>query len=80
MTQVNLLPGDVKERQKSRRLTAAVILAVGAIVALLFFVFVLQAARFSNAQQKLEAQQAIMRALSAGDAKSLKSALDALTS
>jgi len=38
---------------------AAVLAGVGAVVALLFFVFVLQSARLSNAQQKLEAQQAV---------------------
>jgi Tfp pilus assembly protein PilN len=59
MTQVNLLPSDVRERQRSRRLVAAVIAGVGAVVALLFFVFVLQSARLSNAQQKLRAQQAV---------------------
>jgi len=59
MTQVNLLPSDVRERQRSRRLVAAVIAGVGAVVALLFFVFVLQSAKLSNAQQKLNAQQAV---------------------
>jgi Tfp pilus assembly protein PilN len=59
MTQVNLLPSDVRERQRSRRLVAAVVAAVGAVVALLFFVFVLQSARLSNADQKLQAQQAV---------------------
>jgi Tfp pilus assembly protein PilN len=59
MTQVNLLPSDVRERQRSRRLVAAAVAAVGAVVALLFFVFVLQSARLSNTEQKLNAQQAI---------------------
>lgn len=59
MTQVNLLPSDVRERQRSRRLVAAVVAAVGAVVALLFFVFVLQSARLSNTEQKLQAQQAV---------------------
>jgi cell division protein FtsB len=58
MTQVNLLPSDVKDRQRTRRLTAGVIMAVAAVVALLAFVFVLQAARLSDATQKLETQQA----------------------
>ena len=58
MTQVNLLPTDVKERQRTRRLTAAVIMAVGAVVALLFFVFVLQTARLSDANHKLATQKA----------------------
>lgn len=59
MTQVNLLPSDVRERQRSRRLVAAVVAAVGAVVALLFFVFVLQSARLSNTEQRLQAQQAV---------------------
>jgi Tfp pilus assembly protein PilN len=59
MTQVNLLPSDVRDRQKTRRLTAVVITGVGAVVALLFFVVVLQAARLANADQKLQAQQAV---------------------
>ena len=58
MTQVNLLPSDVKERQLTRRLTAAVILAVGAVVALLFVVYVLEAAKLSDASHKLRAQEA----------------------
>lgn len=38
---------------------AAVVAGVGAVVALLFFVFVLQSARLSNSEQKLKAQQAV---------------------
>jgi Tfp pilus assembly protein PilN len=38
---------------------AAVVAGVGAVVALLFFVFVLQSARLSNAEQKLQAQEAV---------------------
>jgi len=59
MTQVNLLPSDVKERQRTRRLMAAVILAVGAVVALLFVVFMLQAAKLADANHKLQAQEAV---------------------
>src|SRR6266511_3121087 len=59
MTQVKLLPSDVRERLRSRRLMAAVVAGVGAVVALLFFVFVLQSARLSNSEQKLKAQQAV---------------------
>ena len=57
MTQVNLLPGDVRERQKVRRLTALVVTGVVAVLALLFFVFVLQSARLANAKHQLDAQQ-----------------------
>ena len=59
MTQVNLLPTEVREGQKSRRALAAVILAVGAAVFLLLFIYTLQTARLSNANHKLAAQQAL---------------------
>ena len=39
MTQVNLLPSDVKETQKGRRLTGATIFGVGGVVMLLLLVF-----------------------------------------
>lgn len=56
MTQVNLLPSDVKDRQLTRRLTAIVVMAVGAVMALLFFVFVLQSARLADEKNKLQSQ------------------------
>jgi Tfp pilus assembly protein PilN len=59
MTQVNLLPSDVKERQLTRRLTAVVIMAVCAVLALLFFVFVLQTARLADEKHKLQSQQSV---------------------
>ena len=65
MTQVNLLPSDVRERQKSRRLLAAVVTGVGAVVALLFFVFMLQSARLVSANHKLAAQEAQNQSLQA---------------
>ena len=58
MTQVNLLPTEVREGQKSRRALAAVILAVGAAVFLLLFIYTLQTARLANANHKLADQQA----------------------
>jgi len=63
MTQVNLLPTEVREGQKSRRALAAVILAVGAAVFLLLFIYTLQTARLSNANHKLAAQQALNQGL-----------------
>ena len=59
MTQVNLLPADLRERQKVRRLTAMVITGVTAAVALLFFVFVLQASRLSEAKTDLATQEGV---------------------
>jgi len=63
MTQVNLLPTEVREGQKSRRALAAVILAVGAVVFLLLFIYTLQTARLSNANHKLAAQEALNQSL-----------------
>jgi Tfp pilus assembly protein PilN len=59
MTQVNLLPTGVREKQKSRTVTAAVVAAGLGVVALLGFVYVLQNARLTSAQHKLEAQQTV---------------------
>jgi Tfp pilus assembly protein PilN len=59
MTQVNLLPSDIREKQRVRRLTALVIMTVGACVALLFLVFVLQASRLSDAKGRLDNQVAV---------------------
>jgi Tfp pilus assembly protein PilN len=57
MTQVNLLPGDVRERQRTRQATVLVGLAGLAVVVLLAFVFVIQLSRLSNAQHRLDAQK-----------------------
>ncbi|MGH2573980.1 MAG: PilN domain-containing protein [Actinomycetota bacterium] len=59
MTQVNLLPSDVRERQHTRRLTVAVAAAVGAVLALLFFVLLLQAGRLADANRRLAAQEQV---------------------
>jgi len=58
MTQVNLLPPDIREKNRSRQVTATVILAVAAVMALLMFVFFLQSAGLTRAQRDLDAQQA----------------------
>jgi len=65
MTQVNLLPSDIREKQRVRRLTALVITTVGACVALLFLVFILQALRLSDAKGKLESQIGVNNGLQA---------------
>jgi Tfp pilus assembly protein PilN len=59
VTQVNLLPGDVRERERTRRLVVGVGVAVGAVLALLFFVFMLQVARLTDADQELQAQEEV---------------------
>jgi type IV pilus assembly protein PilN len=61
MTQVNLLPSGVRERQRSRRLTLAVVAAVGGVVMALLFVYVLQIGRLASANRQFTAQQAINR-------------------
>jgi Tfp pilus assembly protein PilN len=58
MTQVNLLPPEARARQRARRVVAAVIAGAVIIVALLVFVYVLQAARLSRVDKDLTAQQA----------------------
>lgn len=58
MTQVNLLPREVAERQRVRRFTAAVGAGAGVAVILLAFVYTLQVGRLHAAQQALAAQQA----------------------
>ena len=63
MTQVNLLPSDVRQRQRTKRLTLLVIGGAGAALGLLFLVFVLQTARLSNAQRELTVQQSQNNAL-----------------
>jgi Tfp pilus assembly protein PilN len=59
VTQVNLLPSDIRERQRTRRLVVGVGVAVGAVLALLFFVFMLQVARLADADQELASQQEV---------------------
>ena len=56
MTQVNLLPSDVRDRQTTRRLTTAAVVAVAAVVALLVFVFMLQVGRLASAKHDVDAQ------------------------
>ena len=57
MTQVNLLPSDVKIEQQVRRTAALVIAAGVAVVGLLFLVFVLQSARLMRTENALKQQQ-----------------------
>jgi len=59
MTQVNLLPSDVRERQRTRRLTLAVVAGVAGVLALVLFVFVLQSARLASAKRQLAAQESV---------------------
>jgi Tfp pilus assembly protein PilN len=57
MTQVNLLPQDVRQRQRTRRMTLAVAAGSAGVVALLLFVFLLQAGRLATAKHDLARQE-----------------------
>jgi Tfp pilus assembly protein PilN len=63
MTQVNLLPADVRRRQETRRFTGLVITAGAIVVGLLIVVLFLQSSRLSKANQDLAQQQATNSAL-----------------
>jgi Tfp pilus assembly protein PilN len=58
MTQVNLLPVEVNERVKSRRITTVIAAGAGAALILLGFVFLVQASRLSSVNHQLVTQQA----------------------
>ncbi len=59
MTQVNLLPPDVRNKHKIRRFTAAAVGAIAAVVVLLLMVFVLQSSRLASANSELAAQASL---------------------
>jgi hypothetical protein len=63
MTTVNLLPPEIQERTKVRRLTAAMVMAGASVVVLLGLVFVLQSTRLSQVEDDLDAQNATNAAL-----------------
>ena len=63
MTQVNLLPAEIKIRKQVRRTTALVVSAGVAVVAFLFFVFVLQSARLVSVNGTLQQQQDVNSSL-----------------
>jgi Tfp pilus assembly protein PilN len=59
VTQVNLLPQEVRGRRKVRQLTMAAIGAVAAVLVLLMAVFVLQSSRLGKVDQQFAAQEAV---------------------
>jgi hypothetical protein len=65
MTTVNLLPPEIQERTKVRRLTAALVMAGASVVVLLGLVFVLQSTRLSQVEEDLTAQDAVNASLQA---------------
>jgi Tfp pilus assembly protein PilN len=58
MTQVNLLPREVRAQQKTRRQTGLVVLAGVVVVGFVFFLYLLQTFQLSKVNDDLEAQQA----------------------
>jgi hypothetical protein len=59
MTQVNLLPADVRTRQKIRRITAASVGAVGAVMVLMLALVAMQSARLASVHRQLAAQRVV---------------------
>ena len=58
MTQVNLLPPELRERQRTRRQTGLVIAGVALVLVVLVGMYVLQTMRLSELDQDLQDQQA----------------------
>lgn len=54
MRQINLLPSEIAERRRARRMTAILTAAGLGLVAVLVLVFILQGARLSSERSKLE--------------------------
>src|SRR6266571_7389312 len=63
MSQVNLLPPEVKTKQRVRQRTMLAIGAAGAVVVLILGVYALQSVRLSQARRSLAAQQQTNRTL-----------------
>ena len=61
MTQVNLLPTGVREKQKTRRVTVAAVVGVAGAMMILLLVYVLQVGRLASASRQLTAQESINR-------------------
>ena len=59
MTQVNLLPPEVRNKVRLRRITSAAVGAVAAVVVLLLMVYALQASRLGKVNTELAAQNSI---------------------
>jgi len=58
MTQVNLLPSDVKQRARTRQITVLVGVVVGVIIAALIGLFVLESGKLASTQNDLAAVNA----------------------
>jgi Tfp pilus assembly protein PilN len=58
MSQVNLLPPEIRQRQAQRRNTTLIALGGAGVLVLLLLFYLIQLGRLSGAQEDLEAQQA----------------------
>ncbi len=63
MSQVNLLPPEIKERQRARRVTAVVALAGVGVAAVVGFLYVVQVLNLSRVTADLRAQEELNRQL-----------------
>jgi Tfp pilus assembly protein PilN len=59
MSEVNLLPPDIRRRQQTRRTTLLVALLGVLVLAVIGFIYFLQVLNLSNAEDDLEAQQRV---------------------
>jgi Tfp pilus assembly protein PilN len=57
MTQVNLLPREIRQQQRTRRRTALVVVAGAVVVAFVVFLYVLQGVRLSQVNKDLAQQE-----------------------
>lgn len=72
MSQVNLLPPDVLQAQRYRRLTSGVVLAGIALLVVIFGFYLLQSNELSGVQDDIEAQNATNASIQAGIAEKQK--------
>lgn len=57
MRQINLLPSDILERRRMRRITSVIVLGITTALALLLIFFLIQAGRLAGVNGKLDDQQ-----------------------
>lgn len=65
MSQVNLLPPEILQGQRTRRTTLMVLAAGGVVVALLFLFYLIQGQRLSSVQDDIAAQEQTNAAITA---------------
>lgn len=72
MSQVNLLPPDILQAQRYRRVTSGVILAGIVLLVIVFGFYLLQGNKLSGVQDEIEAQDATNASIQAGIAEKQK--------